>query len=242
MMLKVLIIDDEPIALEKLRSYVLKIPFFELVAVCESAFDAMKAVSETQVDVIFTDIDMPGLNGMDFVSSLAMPPMVVFITAYANYAADSYRLSAVDYLLKPYGFVDFQRASNKVVERYSMSHRDSSTIASTTNDSLFIKADYRYLRVNLADISYIKGCGEYLQIFVDGEAEPIMTLSSFAAIKERLTDDFIQVHRSYIVNMNRVNRVERSRIVFGDDVYIPIGDMYKNEFLQYLTDRAVGRK
>lgn len=242
MMLKVLIIDDEPIALEKLRSYVLKIPFFELVAVCESAFDAMKAVSETQVDVIFTDIDMPGLNGMDFVSSLAMPPMVVFITAYANYAADSYRLSAVDYLLKPYGFVDFQRASNKVVERYSMSHRDSSTIASTANDSLFIKADYRYLRVNLADISYIKGCGEYLQIFVDGEAEPIMTLSSFAAIKERLTDDFIQVHRSYIVNMNRVNRVERSRIVFGDDVYIPIGDMYKNEFLQYLTDRAVGRK
>lgn len=242
MMLKVLIIDDEPIALEKLRSYVLKIPFFELVAVCESAFDAMKAVSETQVDVIFTDIDMPGLNGMDFVSSLAMSPMVVFITAYANYAADSYRLSAVDYLLKPYGFVDFQRASNKVMERYSMSHRDSSTIASTANDSLFIKADYRYLRVNLADISYIKGCGEYLQIFVDGEAEPIMTLSSFAAIKERLTDDFIQVHRSYIVNMNRVNRVERSRIVFGDDVYIPIGDMYKNEFLQYLTDRAVGRK
>lgn len=242
MMLKVLIIDDEPIALEKLRSYVLKIPFFELVAVCESAFDAMKVVSETQVDVIFTDIDMPGLNGMDFVSSLAMSPMVVFITAYANYAADSYRLSAVDYLLKPYGFVDFQRASNKVMERYSMSHRDSSTIASTANDSLFIKADYRYLRVNLADISYIKGCGEYLQIFVDGEAEPIMTLSSFAAIKERLTDDFIQVHRSYIVNMNRVNRVERSRIVFGDDVYIPIGDMYKNEFLQYLTDRAVGRK
>lgn len=242
MTLKVLIIDDEPIALEKLKSYVLKIPFFELVAVCESAFDAMKVVSETQVDVIFTDIDMPGLNGMDFVSSLVARPMVVFITAYANYAADSYRLSAVDYILKPYSFVDFQRASNKVMERYSMSHRDSPSTAATVNDSLFVKADYRYLRVSLADISYIKGCGEYLQIFIEGETEPIMTLSSFAAIKERLTDDFIQVHRSYIVNMNRVSRVERSRIVFGGDIYIPIGDMYKNEFLQYLTDRAVGRK
>lgn len=121
MKIKTLIIDDEPIALEKLKSYVGKVPFLELTGECESAMDAIKILSETQVDVIFTDINMPDLNGLEFVSSLSNPPIVVFITAYAQYAVESYKLAAVDYLLKPYGFADFQRSANKVLEFYNSS-------------------------------------------------------------------------------------------------------------------------
>ncbi len=241
MAIKVLIIDDEPIALEKLRNYVAKIPFFELVAACETAFDAVEVISCNKVDAIFTDVDMPGLSGMEFITSLSVRPMVVFITAHANYAAESYRLSAVDYILKPYGFVDFQRAANKIMERYAATRRGDSMTQFERPDSLFVKTDYRYVRVALSDIKYIKGYGEYLQIYIDGEAEPLMTLSSFSAIKEKLTDDFLQVHRSYMVNMNQVSQIERSRIVFYPDTYIPVGDVYKNDLQQYLSDHAVGR-
>ena len=240
MAIRVLIIDDEPIALEKLRNYVAKIPFFELVAACETAFDAVEVISCNSIDVIFTDVDMPGLSGMEFITSLSVRPMVVFITAHASYAAESYRLSAVDYILKPYGFVDFQRAANKVMERYAATRRDVAS-QSDRPDSLFVKTDYRYVRVALSDIIYIKGYGEYLQIYIEGETEPLMTLSSFSAIKEKLTDDFLQVHRSYMVNMNRVSLIERSRIIFNHDTYIPVGDMYKNDLQQYLSDHAVGR-
>lgn len=241
-MIKTLIIDDEPIALEKLRSYVEKTPSLELVGACDSAFDAMSYVSKGEVDLIITDINMPDLNGLDFVKTLSEPPMVIFITAYADYAVESYSVSALDYLLKPYGYVEFSRAVNKAVEAAAQKTvRKSGAERKDDADSIFFKVDYRYVRVSLSDIRYIKGYGEYLQVYVEGERNPIVTLSSFAAIKERLTDSFLQVHRSYIVNMNRVEQIERSRLVMDAHTYIPVGESYKTVFQDYLARHSAGR-
>lgn len=245
MKVRTLIIDDEPIALEKLISYVGRVPFLELVASCNSASEALAVMAAEEIDVVFTDISMPDLDGMEFVESLAKAPMVVFITAYAQYAVDSYRLNAIDYLLKPYSFADFQRAANKVLERYRTSGRENTPSEPETkaqSDSIFIKVDYRFVRVSLSDIRYIKGYGEYLQIYVTGSPTPLLTLSSFASLKERLSPDFLQIHRSYVVNVNRVLRIEKSRVVMDADTFIPIGDNYRPTFMQYVAAHSIGLK
>lgn len=241
MPLKTLIIDDEPIALEKLRGYVGKIPALQLAGVCSSGFEAIELLSESDVDLIITDINMPDLNGLDFIKTLPDPPMVIFITAYSEYAVDSYKVSAVDYLLKPYGFVEFSRAVNKAVETAAMRGRQPSDLPADTDGSLFVKVDYRHVRVALSDIRFIKGYGEYLQIYVAGKSTPLLTLSSFAAIKDMLGESFLQVHRSYIVNMNHVEQIERNRLVMDADNYIPVGDSYKAVFQQYLAAHSIGK-
>ena len=239
MKLKTLIIDDEPIALEKLRSYVDKTPFMELASACSSGFEAIEYLATADIDLVITDINMPDLNGMDFIKSLSDPPMVIFTTAYDHYAVDSYRVSAVDYLLKPYSYVDFSRAAQKALDiRIS---KNSSAQSDSPSDSIFIKVDYRYIRVNLADIRFIRGYGEYLRIFVDKQKNPLVTLSSFAAIKNRLSENFLQVHRSFIVNMDHVQVIERNRIIMDEENYIPVGDSYKDAFQQYLTNHSIGK-
>ena len=241
MKIKTLIIDDEPIALEKMKSYVDKIPFLQLAGECMSAAEAMQILAEEDIDVVFTDINMPDLDGMDFIGSLSRPPMVVFVTAYPQYALESYRLSAVDYLLKPYSFADFRRAADKVLRLCQDRKRSAPAPAATAPESLFVKVDYKYVRVTLSDIRYIKGYGEYLQIFLRDVANPLLTLSSFAAILEKLDPSrFIQIHRSYIVNMDAVERIERSRVIMDADTFLPVGDSYRAAFLDYLSSRSVG--
>ena len=248
MPLRTLIIDDEPIALEKLRKYVEKTPLTTLAAACGNALEAMEVIAEEEVDLIITDINMPDLSGMDFIKSLRGGPMVIFTTAYAEYAVDSYRVSAVDYLLKPYGYADFHRAVSKAVA-LRQSQAPAVEAGGPSRDgqppvppeSLFVKTDCRYVRIALSDIRYIKGYGEYLQIFVKGRPMPLVTLSSFAAIKERLSADFLQIHRSFIVNMNCVEHVERNRVVMDAETFLPVGDSYRNTFLQYLSSHAVGK-
>lgn len=237
MKLRTLIIDDEPIALEKLKTYVSKVPFLELVAQCGSGIEAIDfmAKEKQSVDLIITDINMPDLNGMEFLNTLVAPPLVIFTTAYSEYAVESYKFAAVDYLLKPYSFPDFQRAVNRALERSSKEESNPS------EPSIFVKVDYRYVRIDFSDICYIKGYGEYLQIFVDGSSSPLVTLSSFASIRERLSDKFLQVHRSYIVNMDRIQRVERSRIFMANEEVIPIGDSYRDNFFDYLSTRSIGK-
>lgn len=245
MKLRTLIIDDEPISLEKLRSYASKIPFIEIVGVCRNGIDAIAKMSETETDLVFTDINMPDMNGLDFIRSLSDPPLVVFITAYAEYAVQSYKLSAVDYLLKPYDFADIQRAANKALQQYSL--RTSKGLEDKHKDAkedipncLFIKVDYKYVRVNIDDIRYIKGYGEYLQIFTKGNTAPFLTLSSFNDIKKKLPHQFQQVHRSYVVNMDAIESISKNRIVMDPDTTIPVGDSYKEIFHTYLSNHSIG--
>lgn len=245
MKLRALIIDDEPIALEKLKNYIEKVPFLELAGVCRNGLEGAACLAADTIDVVFTDINMPDMSGMEMIGTLTNPPLVVFITAYADYAVDSYKLSAVDYLLKPYGFADFQRAANKVLEHHNMKTAKNVATAAdipmqTASGSLFVKVDYRYVRIELDDILYIKGYGEYLQIFIRSGATPLVTLSSFNAIKEKLSNNFLQIHRSYIVNMNCVQSISKGRVIIDADTYLPVGDSYKNSFMDYLANHSVG--
>lgn len=235
-MLKTLIIDDEPIALEKLRKYVERIPSLSLVGACSDAVEALGVIANNDIDLVITDINMPDLNGMEFARSLGGKTMVIFTTAHAEYAVDSYKVSAVDYLMKPYGFAEFSKAVDKALGQ----EKPVAVAAAQGDDSIFVKANLKFVRVGLSDIRFIKGYGEYLQIFMDSRPTPLVTLSSFAAIRERLSMAFIQVHRSYLVNMNRVAMVDRNRIFLDNDEEIPVGESYKADLQTYLLGNSIG--
>ena len=234
-MIRCLAIDDEPLALQQLVAYIKKIPFLELAAQCQSALEAKKYLEQETVDAIFCDINMPDLNGMDFVKSLQYPPMIVFTTAYSEYAVEGFKVNAVDYLLKPFGLQDFQRAANRIKERLEPS------VANNQDDgTIFVKTDYRIVKVTVADIRYIEGMSEYLKIHIEGE-KPIITLLSMKKMEERLPDTFMRIHRSYIVNLDKIQEVNKNRIIMDTDTYLPIGDLYKEAFQRYLDTKFLGK-
>lgn len=234
-----LAIDDEPMALGKLEVYIRKIPFLELLSLCESPFEAMQVMAERKVDAVFIDISMPDLSGIDFIASLPEPPMVVFTTAYAGYAVDSYRLSAVDYLLKPFDFNDFQRAANKLLQQWRL-RTAAGNDGRDDADTLYVKVDYKYVNIRIAAIRYIKGMSEYVQIYLD-ERKPLVVHITMRQIKERLPGYFVQVHRSFIVNMRMVREIERLRIIMDEDTRIAVGDSYKAGFMQYLRAHSLDK-
>ena len=234
-MIHCLAIDDEPLALKQLVTYISKVPFLELAAQCQSAMEARAFLENDTVDAIFCDINMPDLNGMDFVKSLACPPLVVFTTAYSEYAVEGFRVNAVDYLLKPFGLQDFQRAANRLKERLS-----ESAIADPDN-TLFLKTDYRIVKVSIPDIRYVEAMSEYLKVWIQGEAKPIITLLSMKKMEERLPDYFMRIHRSYIINLTMIQEVNKNRVIMDADTYLPIGDMYKEAFQAYLDTKFLGK-
>ena len=241
-MIRCLAIDDEPLALQQLAAYIQKIPFLELVATCQSAFDAKSVLDSEVVDVLFCDINMPDLNGLDFVKSLSVPPMVVFTTAYSEYAVEGFKVDAVDYLLKPFGLADFQRAANKVKTRYDLMNTATITQRSDDDDTLFLKTEYKVVRIDIKDIRYIEGMSEYLKIYLDSQPKPIIVLLSMKKMEERLgTARFMRVHRSYIINLKKIHEVNKSRVILDADTSIPIGDNYKEVFNQYLGTKFLGK-
>ena len=238
MKIKCIVIDDEPIALQKMRNYVEQTPYLELVAACDNPIDAMKVISENNIDAIFTDINMLGLNGLDFVSTLSNSPLVVFITAYHEYAVESYKVGAVDYIVKPYGFKEFQRAADRVRTQYERMQTGNAT---SGNDSLFVRSDYKWVHIKIENIRFIQGMSDYLRIHVVDNSKPLVTYATFAGIKKHLPSNFVQVHRSWIVNVGHVREINRNRVVMDEDTYIPVGDSYKEQFQDYLESRAVGK-
>ena len=240
-MIRCLAIDDEPLALQQLVTYIEKIPFLELAAQCQSALEARKYLEQETVDAIFCDINMPDLNGMDFVKSLQYPPMVVFTTAYSEYAVEGFKVNAVDYLLKPFGLQDFQRAANRIKERMEPSANGQQPTANSQDGTLFVKTEYRIVKITIADIRYIEGMSEYLKIYIEGESKPIITLLSMKKITEHLPDTFMRIHRSYIVNLTKIQEVNKNRIIMDADTYLPIGDLYKEAFQRYLDTKFLGK-
>lgn len=238
MKINCIIVDDEPVALQKMQHYVEQIPYLDLVAACDNPIDAINVLSETEVDAIFTDINMVGLNGLDFVSSLSRCPLVVFITAYHEYAVDSYRVGAIDYIVKPYGFKEFQRAADRVRVQYNMMQQYN--IASG-NNSLFIRTDYKWIHIKTENIRYIQGLSDYLRISLIDNQKPLVTYATFASIKSVLPPNFKQVHRSWIVNVEQIKEIERNRIIMDRDTYIPIGNSYKEQIIAYLQKISVGK-
>ncbi len=236
-MIRCLAIDDEPLALQQIAAYINKVPFLELAAQCQSALEARQFLSDDRVDAIFCDINMPDLNGMDFVKSLTAPPLVVFTTAYSEYAIEGFKVNAVDYLLKPFGMQEFMRAANRLQERLSI----PASVPAETDDTLFLKTDYRIVKVNIPDIRYVEAMSEYLKVWIEGEAKPIITLLSMKKMEERLPDNFMRIHRSYIINLDKIQEVNKNRVIMDADTYLPIGDLYKEAFQAYLNKKYLGK-
>lgn len=238
-MIKCLVIDDEPLALQQLAAYVAKTPFLTLVAECQSAMEAREVIEKQRVDAIFVDINMPDTNGMDFVRSLSAPPIVVFTTAYSDYAVEGYRVDAVDYLLKPFGFDDFTRAALRVKKRYELENQ-AQMASLADDDSIFLKTEHRIVRVSIADIRYVESMSEYLKLYIEGQ-RPVMMLFSMKRMEERLPPFFVRIHRSYIVNMKKIVEVSKNRVMMDTETYLPIGDNYKDSLLKYLNEKYLGR-
>lgn len=247
-MIKCIIVDDEPLALVQLEKYVQRVPFLENMKSCSCAAEALEFLSCENVDVMFVDINMPDINGVQLVRSLARPPMVVFTTAYSEYAIEGFRLDAVDYLLKPIGFDEFLKAANKVQRMYALNSGAQEPFAElhaeegVCRDCLFVKSDYRVLRVPVDSIKYVESMSEYVRIYVDGNSKPIVSLLSMKKIEDSLpAESFMRVHRSFLVNLNKVKEVSKMRIMYDGELYIPIGEMYKEKFFEYIESRFVGK-
>ena len=243
-MLKCLAIDDEPLALRQLKAYIAKIPYLELAALCNDALEAQEFLATHSVDLIFVDINMPDLNGVDFVRSLTQRPMVVFTTAYSEYAVEGFKVDAVDYLLKPFEFQDLLKAADKARRQFEYHLQDNGGGTETDllekDGSLFVKSEYKIIRINVADICYIEGMSEYVRIYTDAADKPVVTLLSMRKLEERLPQEmFMRVHRSYIVNLRKITEVSRLRIIFNKNIYIPVGDNYKERFTEYINKICV---
>ena len=240
-MIRCMAIDDEPLALQQIATYIGKVPFLELTAQCQSAVEARQFLENDTVDAIFCDINMPDLNGMDFVKSLTTPPLIVFTTAYAEYAVEGFKVAAVDYLLKPFGLQDFQRAANRLQERLAPRTSHLAPRTSENDAVVFLKSDYRIIKVAINDIRYIESMSEYLKVHLRNEQKPITTLLSMKKIEERLPHNFMRIHRSYIVNLDDIREVNKNRVILDADTYLPIGDIYRENFQQYLDTKFLGK-
>ncbi len=226
-------IDDEPLALKQIAAYIKKTPFLQLVGEFESAMQAIDFLQNNQVDLMFVDINMPDLTGMDFVKSLTSPPKVIFTTAYSEYAVEGFNVDAADYLLKPISYANFLKAADKTKERY-FSNKDKTDIIQNNDKFLFIKSEYKVIRINYSNIKYIEGMREYVRIFIEN-SKPVMALMSLKKMVDHLPEnDFMRVHRSFIVNLNKITSVERNRIIFDDNINIPVSEQYKAGFQKYL--------
>jgi two-component system, LytTR family, response regulator len=256
MTLNCCIIDDEPLALDLLESYVVKTPFLNLKGKYLGALQAMDELQSSEVDLIFLDIQMPGLNGLDFSKIIGEKARIIFTTAFNQYALDSYKVNALDYLLKPISYLDFLQAANKALRWFEMVRRPSAAVSATTSaetvtpsapavqgkeeiDSIFIKSDYKLVQVKLANILYIEGLKDYIKIYTEDEPKPLLSLMSMKSMEELLPSSrFMRVHRSFIVQIEKIKIIDRNRIVFGK-AYIPISDSYKKEFAAYLSSRSI---
>ena len=240
MIIKCAIVDDEPLAVELLASYVKKIPFLELCGKYNNATDALHGIGETPVDLLFLDIQMPELNGMELSRMVPEDTRIVFTTAFDQYAVDGFRANALDYLLKPISYADFLEACNKALQWFQLVQQSGQQATAAVEDeprSIFVKSEYKLLQINLDDIRYIEGLKDYVKIYTEQSPHPILSLMNMKAIEQMLpASRFIRVHRSFIVQKSKIREIERNRIVFGD-VYIPIGDSYKQAFQDFINTK-----
>ncbi len=245
-MIRCIAIDDEPLALKKLVTYIKKIPYLELVAQCHSALEAQKIIDQQEVEAIFLDINMPDLNGMDFAKSIEQDhsrgPILVFTTAYSEYAIEGYKANGVGYLLKPYGFDEFEAAAQKVRDVCEIRQQAKDDVSTQIGDDgiIYVKSDYKIVRINIEQIRYIEAMSEYLRISCEGKDKPVIVLLSMKKIEEHLpSNKFMRIHRSFIINLDKVSEVKKNHVLMEGDVSLPIGDNYKDAFINYLNSKIL---
>jgi two-component system, LytTR family, response regulator LytT len=233
MVISTIIIDDEPLALGLVSGYVEKTPGLKLAGRFDNPLDASEFIIDNIVDLIFLDIQMPDLSGIEFTRTMEKGPKVIFTTAWEKYALEGYKLDVVDYLMKPFSYEEFLAAVNKARKLISLEKQAASGIGAD-NQFLFLKSGYKIRRIDFNDILYLEGLKDYVKVFIQNDTKPVLSLTSLKLLETRLPPEkFMRVHRSFIVNLQKIETIERSRIVFGKE-YIPVGDQYKERFQEYL--------
>ena len=239
-MIKAIIVDDEPLALDVLETYIEKLPNVELVKKCENAFEANEALKSGNIDVMFLDIQMPQLTGIEFLKSLSNPPIVIFTTAYADYAVEGFELDALDYLLKPISLERFMKAVNKAQEKIDARNVDTGSSGDVEEGKsyFFVKADKKLIKCNYDDINYIEGLKDY--VIIRQDQSRIITLQTMKSLEAKLPSDiFMRIHRSYIVNLNKIKAIVGNMVEImekGQPKHIPIGKNYREELLTIVND------
>lgn len=232
--LRTIALDDEPLALKLVTDYIQKTPFLELAGTFDNPLDAIEFFSDEAVDLVLLDIQMPDLTGIEFSKTQQNSSKIIFTTAYEHYALEGFKLSAVDYLLKPFNYPEFLTAVQKAKKLIELEQAALPTLEAN-NQFLFLKSEYKIRRINFNDILYIEGLKDYVKVHLQNDEKPILSINTVKSLEEKLpTDRFMRVHRSFIVNLDKIETIERSRIVFGK-TYIPVSDQYKEKFQDFLN-------
>ncbi|QXP80724.1 response regulator transcription factor [Winogradskyella sp. HaHa_3_26] len=233
------IVDDEPMALNLVESYVEKTPFLDFKKKCSSAIEAMEYIKTNPVDLVFLDIQMPDLTGLEFSKMLPKETRVIFTTAFDHYALEGFKVEAIDYLLKPFDYAEFLAAANKANAWFELVKGQKQSIVSEEKEFLFVKSEYKQLRIKLADVLYFEGLKDYIKIWIKDNPKPILTLMSLKSLEEELpSTQFMRVHRSFIVSLNNINVIERSQIIINDQ-RITVSEHYKPKFVEFINNNSL---
>jgi DNA-binding LytR/AlgR family response regulator len=228
-MMRCIIVDDEPLVRELLEDNISQVPFLQLVRSCKSALEAIKTLQEEQVDIIFLDIQMPKLNGLQFLQTLDRPPLVIIVTAYEKYAVESFNLQVADYILKPFSFDRFLKACNRAAELFRIKNPEPAK-----NQDFFVNVEYTLVKIVAADVEYIEALKDYIKIYLSANAKPVLTRMSLKAIEAKLpAGSFIRTHKSYLVAISKITTVKRDLICIGS-TEIPLSETFRENVMKVL--------
>ncbi|MCW3084420.1 MAG: two component transcriptional regulator, LytTR family [Bacteroidetes bacterium] len=231
-----LIVDDEPPALHLIKGYVNKTPFLELKGKCANAFEAMELMNSNSIDLLFLDIQMPDLNGIEFSRTLTNGPKIILTTAFEKYALEGFRIDALDYLLKPFNYEEFLKAANKAKEWFRTKLNPEQK--TETDSFLYVKSEYKQIKIDLNKVLFFEGLKDYVKIHLEDADKAVLSLISLKALEEQLPSKFMRVHRSFIINLEKIEAIERTQVIIGKN-HIRIADQHKNEFMEYLASKSM---
>jgi DNA-binding LytR/AlgR family response regulator len=235
-MISCLIIDDEPLALELLESYISRIPYLKLVGKCQSALEALDIMNTVKIDLLFLDIQMPELSGIELSRVVGNDVRIVFTSAYSSYAVEGFKVNAIDYLLKPFDFDAFRRSSHKAKEWFDIKNPVLQGKPDESENIIFIKSGYKQVKIDLVNVYCFEGLKDYVKIWIAGKHEPLMTLMSLKALEESLPPGrFMRIHRSFIISLDKIRLVERNKVQLTNNISVTISDPYREEFNHFLT-------
>lgn len=233
-------VDDEPLALDLLERYVARTPFLDCIFQCHSAVEALQFLEHNTVELIFLDIQMPELSGIELSRIVSRHSRIIFTTAFQEYAVDGFRVNALDYLLKPFNFEEFSRAANKAREWFGLT--GSAHGHSSSSDAyIFVKSEYKLVKILLSEVLYFEGLKDYVKIWLIGSPKPVLTLMSLKSLESELpVQAFMRVHRSFIVALNRIQSVERGQVCLNSNIRITIAEQYRDRFQQFISNSSIG--